>query len=287
MVTRNPSLERATDYMWRNARLLERSVLAHKFLDGPAEAVSAALIAYRNPDGGFGNALEPDVRAPGSMPLHCEFALRVLCEAEIRDAQLATRMCEYLASIAEPDGRVEVTTPALELYPRAAHWTHSSRGDSPNPTAGIAGLLRYHRIEHPWLKRAIQWCERRLERPIEEAHELACAIRFFEYSSDRSSHDAAVRIARTANRARWFRADPSSTEYGVTPLQLCPTPESIARPAFSDALIAAHLDALAQGQQDDGGWPITWTAPSPAAELEWRGRITLEAIMCLRAWNRL
>jgi hypothetical protein len=88
-------------------------------------------------------------------------------------------------------------------------------------------------------------------------------------------------------RARWFRADASSSEYGITPLQLCPTPGSIARPAFPDVVLNAHLDALAAGQQKDGGWPITWVPPSPAAEHEWCGRLTYEALKCLHACDRI
>ena len=63
-------------------------MFAHAFLDAPADAVAAAVIAYRNADGGFGHAMELDVRAPDSMPLHCEIALRALCDAQIRDARI-------------------------------------------------------------------------------------------------------------------------------------------------------------------------------------------------------
>jgi len=87
------SFERAADFVWRNARLLERAIFAHAFLDGPADAVAAAVLAYRNVDGGFGHAMEPDVRAPDSMPLHCEIALRALCDAGIRDPQIAKVRC--------------------------------------------------------------------------------------------------------------------------------------------------------------------------------------------------
>jgi hypothetical protein len=107
MNKREVSLERAADFLWRNARLLERTMFAREFLGGPPGAVINALMAYRNADGGFGNALEPDVRAPGSMPLHCEQALGVMREADIRDPRLAIGVCDYLASVAEPSGRVE------------------------------------------------------------------------------------------------------------------------------------------------------------------------------------
>jgi len=82
-------------------------------------------------------------------------------------------------------------------------------------------------------------------------------------------------------------ADPHSDAYGLTPLQLCPTPESGLRPALDDALLEAHLDALAASQQEDGGWPIHFEPTGPAAEAEWRGHFTVSALRTLRAWGRI
>jgi len=269
--------------------LLERALFAHAFFEGPAEAVRAAVAAYRNPDGGFGHALEPDVRAPESMPLHCEIALRALRDAGIRDAALATGVAEYLGSIAEPDGPVPLVTRKILDYPRAAHWNDPQpTGDSPNPIAALAGLLLYQGITHPWLTRATAWCGQRLDHPIGEAHEILAALTFLDYAPDRPrARELAIQIARNAEHARWFILKPGSSDYGLTPLHLCPRPDAIARPAFPDDLLNAHLDDLAARQQDDGGWPIAWTAPSAAAEMEWRGRWTLEALACLRGWDRI
>ena len=71
-------LNAATTFLWQNARLLECRLFAFHFEDGSADAVRNAVLAYRNADGGFGNALEPDVRAPLSTAVHCEIALYAL-----------------------------------------------------------------------------------------------------------------------------------------------------------------------------------------------------------------
>jgi hypothetical protein len=283
------SLERAADFIWRNARLLERALFARLFLDGPADAVLAALRAYRNPDGGFGNALEPDVRAPISTPLACEVALLILREAAIVDRSLARELCDYLASVAEASGRVPIVTREITDFPRSPHWQEPLfTGDSLNPSAGIAGLLLYQRIEHPWLTRAVEWCWRRIERPLEDAHEVATALRFLQHAPDRARAEAtALRVAREADRAKWFLKQADLSSYGVTPLTLCPRPDSIARAAFSQDLIDAHLDALAAIEQSDGGWPIRWDTAGPGATMEWRGYVTLEALTRLRAWGRI
>jgi hypothetical protein len=282
-------LERAADFIWRNARLLERTQFAHAFLDGTAEAVRSAVAAYQNADGGFGNALEGDIRAPASAAVACEFAMVALNESEVHAPALSTRVCDYLASIAEPTGRVPIVTSAILEFPRAAHWSDPSPGgDSPNPTAGLVGMLTYQRIDHLWLERAARWCWERIEHPLSDAHEMVCVLRFLEHANDRPrAADAAVRIAKQVNTVSWYVGDPRATNYGITPLHLCPRPDAIARPAFPNSLIEAHLDALAARQQDDGGWPISWSAPSPAAELEWRGRVTWEALSRLRAYGRI
>jgi hypothetical protein len=64
-------------------------------------------------------------------------------------------------------------------------------------------------------------------------------------------------------------------------------PGSVARGLFEAKVIDAHLDHLAAAQRDDGGWMFNWLAWSPAAELEWRGAVTVNALHLLRRNGRL
>jgi hypothetical protein len=282
-------LQHATDFLWRNARLLERALFAHQFLGAPADHVRTAIRAYRNPDGGLGHALEPDIRAPTSQPLFVEVGFRALQQAGIRDQEMALGACDFLASVAREDGTVPIALPSMLDYPRAAHWAElGPPDDSPNPTASIAGLLLWQGVEHPWLERATAWCWQRLEQPIAEAHDIVTALTFLRFAPDRPRAEAlAVSVARQAFGARYFKAEPGPGSYGLTPLHLAPSPDAPGRVAFSDDLIAAHLDDLAAGQQEDGGWPITWNPPGPGAVMEWRGVWTLEALTTLRTYGRV
>jgi hypothetical protein len=56
---------------------------------------------------------------------------------------------------------------------------------------------------------------------------------------------------------------------------------------FAPELLDAHLDHLASQQQEDGGWPVTWEPPSESALLEWRGRLTVDAVMTLQNYGKL
>lgn len=58
--------EKAAEFIWRNARLLERRIFEYTFQGGESHQVIHALKAYQNDDGGFGHAMEPDLRTPDS-----------------------------------------------------------------------------------------------------------------------------------------------------------------------------------------------------------------------------
>jgi len=81
--------------------------------------------------------------------------------------------------------------------------------------------------------------------------------------------------------------DPGAEGEVHTPLDFAPDPDSLARRLFDEAMIEAHLDHLAAGQADDGGWTFNWLAWSPVAATEWRGSVTIDALRTLRANGRL
>lgn len=282
-------LDQAADFIWRNARLLERTLFARQFLGGPAEPVRMVVRAYQNADGGFGHALEADMRDPGSQPLHTEVALRALQQAGVRDRELATGACDFMAGIADAHGAAAIALPTMLGYPRAAHWTAiDEAGDRINPTAALVGLLLWQGVRHPWLDRSTAWCWQRLEQPITEAHDLRTALTFLQFVPDRERAEAlAPRVAEQAYRARYFNAEPGTAAYGLTPLQLVPAPDAVGASVFPPALLAAHLDDLLSRQQEDGGWPVAWQPISPGVLVEWRGALTLEALTVLRAYGRI
>ena len=69
------NFEKAANFIWENGRLLERRLFEYFFLGGSKNGVLNAINAYQNEDGGFGHAMEPDLRTPDSQPLFVEFAL--------------------------------------------------------------------------------------------------------------------------------------------------------------------------------------------------------------------
>ena len=285
-------------FLDREGRLVERRLAAVLF-DGekPAGAVDAVR-AYRNGDGGFGHGLEPDKRCPASLPIDVECALDLLWSAsdgspdrfqDLGVGDLVRDACDWLGSVATPDGAVPLVFPVIERYPRAEHWSEWAYAPALNPTAGLAGRLHRIGVDHPWLDRTTDWTWARLEAGFEEdVHALREVLLFLDHAPDRDRAAAiGAKVEEWLPGARWYRPDPADPTYGVTSLDLAPAPDSPWRRLFDDALIEGHLDRLARDQQPDGGWPITWEAPSAASALEWRGIETLRALRTLRANNRL
>src|ERR671921_371461 len=103
----NPGmLESARAFLAAHARVLDRRRFERLFEGGPADPVRAAVAAYANADGGFGHALEPDGRGPGSQPAALMLALRTLHEADAWDDAVAAEACAWLRSIEPKAGGV-------------------------------------------------------------------------------------------------------------------------------------------------------------------------------------
>lgn len=284
-----PDLAAATDFVWRTARLLERRRFAYLFLDGEREAVVEALRPYQNPDGGFGNALEPDVRAPVSQPIPTWTALCILDEAEAFGDPMVARACDYLLSISTAEGGVPYVLPSVRDYPRAPWWeTEDQPPAALNPTAAIAALLHKHHVEHPWLVAATDYCWDKLDELDDtSAYEMRAVLPFLDFAPDRQRAERVFdRIGPKILEQHLVALSPAAGEDTHSPLDFAPTPTSLARRLFSDTLVEAHLDALASAQQEDGGWTINWLAWNPATTLEWRGVVTIRALVTLRAYGR-
>ena len=68
----------ARAYIRDHARVLERQLFAWQFEGGPTDDVLAALGEFQNTDGGFGRALEADVRVADSSAIATTVALQIL-----------------------------------------------------------------------------------------------------------------------------------------------------------------------------------------------------------------
>src|SRR4029450_13525399 len=101
--------------IWHSARLVDRTRFAALFLHGEREVALAALRGYQNADGGFGNALEPDLRAPLSQPAPVRSSMEMLDQLDGFADPMIRRACDYLLTITSADGGVPFRLPAALL----------------------------------------------------------------------------------------------------------------------------------------------------------------------------
>jgi hypothetical protein len=283
-------LDAAAGFLWRTGRLIDRHRFAHQFLGGDRAPVLAALAAYQNRDGGFGNALEPDLRGPVSQPETAEVAFWVLDEVDAMDHPMVAAACDWLVTASTPEGGLPFVLPSALEYPRAPWWqTDPDPPASLIPTAAIAGLLHKHRVDHPWLGPATGYTWRAVD-AIEQTspYEVRSVLPFLEHVPDRDRAEAAFRRIGELTLAQGLVAlDPAAEGEVHSPLELAPAPATMARRLFGDQVIEAHLDHLLAGQRPDGGWTVNFPAFTEAAGLEWRAWATVQALRVLRAYGRL
>jgi hypothetical protein len=276
----------AEEFIWSAARLVDRHRYAMLFGDGPAEAVVEALRGYRNSDGGFGHALEPDLRCPSSQPAPTLYALEVLGEAGAADHELVRGARAWIGQVADPDGAVPSVVPGFEDYPHAPWFVP---GPGSVLTLGLAAVLHAGgATDDDWLVRATDWCWRAIatnDQPGGYWLKYACA--FLDAVPDENR-------AREAIASLATRVDPSAVApvggaegEALRPLDLSPRRDCRSRGLVADAQIEAHLDAVESEQQEDGGWMFDWLAWSPAQTTDWRGNVTIRALMWLSDNGRL
>jgi hypothetical protein len=274
-----PDLAAAEQFLAAHARVLDRRRFERFFAGGEAGPVRDAVAAYRNADGGFGQGLEPDGRCPGSQPPAVALALRVLHEADAWDPELVQGACDWLAATAPAAGGTPFVDPSVEGWPRAPWW-QVEEGLPPSlvSTGVIAEVLLARGVEHPWLDRAVAWL-RQAAPAATTPYDLYGALAFAEHEPG-----LAERLAPAVADAVTLDPDAEGEVHG--PLGFAPRPESAARAQFEPADIERHLDALERGQREDGGWTFNFPAWLPAQENDWRGAVTVDALVTLRANGR-
>jgi hypothetical protein len=280
-------LDTVRQFVQLHARLIDRHRFAHIFEDAPAEPVVRTLRAYRNDDGGFGHALEPDLRTPTSQPAACQHALEMLAESGALDDPMTGGACDFLASIARPDGGVPFVLPTAMEHPRAPWW-QASEESSLIQTAANAAVLIEAGVEHPWLEGAAAFCWSRIaDLRFDSAYDAKYAVAFLDAVPDAARAEAELdRLRPRLLESGLVALDPEDAGETFTPLDYSPWPGSRSRRLFAPDVIERALDALAAGRQEDGGWTFAWPAWSPAAAHEWRGWITVHALKVLRANGR-
>lgn len=300
---------RARDFLRVQARPFDKASFELEFEAGSVEVVLAELRKFQNPDGGFGQALEPDVRTPTSSTLCTEMGLRYLAERGIRAGHpMVDSAVKYLLDRFDATTRVWRVLPAdANDYPHAPWW-HDEGGALARtfdefrviPRAGIlASLHHYAKLVPPeWLAVVTEWTVADIEALETQqfgggGDTLVYALRLAQAPGLAPSLQSRLRSRlRPAADAVVARDPQSWSGYAAPPLKLAPTPSS----PLADLLKAdlqIYLDYLIEQQTPEGSWEPTWSWGESypeawvQAKQEWRGLLTLDTLLALRAFGRI
>jgi hypothetical protein len=287
-------LGRAEEFLAGHARLIDRRRFDLVTGRGDGDAVLAALAGYRNPDGGFGWFIEPDLRSPESQPAGALHAFQALAEAGGGD--LGGPLCDWLDSVTHSDGGLPFALPLTQPVGSSWVWTDAdTTSSSPHMTCAVAGAAHWVAVhdpavrEHPWLARATRYCQERITALTSPGHALEYRFMLLFLDAVHGSWPAADaelrRLVGFLPESGVLPVAGGVEGESIRPLDLAPHPGPL-RDLMPPALIAADLARLAAGQQQDGGWLVDFAAGSPAAALEWRGYATVEAVRTLTAAPR-
>ncbi|MGP3918352.1 hypothetical protein [Nonomuraea sp. 10N515B] len=279
-------LDRAERYLHLHGRLIDRLRFEALFRDGSRERALDVLRGYQNPDGGFGHALEPDLRGAGSQPEPVEVAFWILDELAAFDSPMAPAACDYLAGVTAADGGVPFVLPSVRDTLRAPWW--QTDDDPPGnliPTASIAGLLHKHGITHPWLATATDFCWSRIAAVQDTSpYEARAIVTFLNLVPERDRAEAEFARLREAILAT-VALDPDTPGEVHFPLDFAPEPLRL--PLFTQDVLDAHLDAFMDPRFDDDKWGLNWLIWTPVVEHEWGGYLAVQRLKTLRAYGRL
>lgn len=136
-------------WMKQNARPLEMALWNYHFKGETKEAVVNVLSCYQNPDGGFGNALEPDLWNPESSPYETLVAVGILEKIGLAKTAgtshpIIKGILRFLAGGQHSDAMGwHFSVPSNDRYARAPWWTYSEETNRVQDMGITAGLCSF------------------------------------------------------------------------------------------------------------------------------------------------
>jgi len=139
------AIDKGVDYLIKFGRPLEKARMNFKFNNGSRSSIIDALGCYQNEDGGFGKALEPDLRCPDSSSLCTTVAFLVMWEIglDIHHPMIKKGIQFFVDTYDQQNKSWYFVPSTAELYPRAPWWNieKDSRASRHNPRSEILGSL--------------------------------------------------------------------------------------------------------------------------------------------------
>ena len=296
------AFEASRQFIETTARPLEIARFRHAFAGGSVEAVFDALRRYQNSDGGFGHALEPDLRTKESSALCTSIAFQVLRSAQAKpDQAFVSGIHFFLETLDRAEGHWRIIPTSANESPHAPWWDQKGRENifncfSLNPSAEILGYLYDYQelIPRDILSLLSDQVLSHLS-GLEaiEMHDLLCCLRLFQTETLTEEIREPLKQKLAVLIPRIVACSPEQwSGYSLRPLQVVDGPGSLFMPELKEA-VAANLNYEISSQNKDGSWTPTWTWAGTypdnwkMAQREWSGVITLDKLLLLKKFGRI
>ncbi len=287
-------------YLQNHARTLDLRLYEHLFEGADGQAVVDELAAYQNADGGFGKALEPDLRLPDSSVIATTVAFQYLEKAGNSDAdQLIDPAIRYLIDSYDDTKQRWINIPSMaDRYPRAPWWDYSkvlSWAGWGNPSAEVLGYLLQHEEmvnDRAFLNEISRKAVSHLNDIAEpEQHELQCYVRLYRNAGNDLQEKLHGCIE--AHIKQLTKTSPGDWQgYVATPFTFIDSPDSPFAELFDNQLLRMNAEYVREQIVDGGHWLPTWEWGQfeqewTQAKAEWSGVLTVGNLVLLKEFGVL
>ncbi len=290
------SFSKACDFVRKNARTVDRSMFEYHFEGGSVVAVLEELVKYQNSDGGFGNAIESDLRLRASSPFATSVGLQYCTKIGLKaDSPVIQSAIEYLLSTYDSKHDYwTFTFMDVNDEPHAPWWhleevAPPKESSWPNPSAELLGYL--HRYSELVPDELLEQMNRRALVNLESSETIVGLYNVMCWERAYRSLPEPLRSIARNKIARTFKSmSPLTPEMlgEIRVFWVAPTRDSILM--MQPENVYRLLEDEIGRQAKDGGWWPTWKWGQyedvwPIAEREWAGKITVGCLTTLKAFD--
>ena len=292
------------NYLTDNCRLLEKKLFDYHFKGASTKDVIFALKLYQNKDGGFGQGLESDFRLPDSSPMATSIGLRILnsLEKTEKSRDMIKKAIKYLESTYNKKRKGWYAVPETVNDHPHTPWWHFDKEEKMtvidknwgNPTAELlAYIYKYKKyVEKMDINNIIEYAVEYINDKDEfkSENEVFCFIKLYNLLPEKYQ----IRIKDSLSKAvdQVIEYDENKwEEYVPLPLHFV---NSLDQYNFEikEQKIQANLDyylkIIKEKTMIDPPWGDSFYTEGlrPAYE-EWKGVLTLDALITLNNFNRI
>jgi hypothetical protein len=273
------SIKKARDYVYSTGVLWEKALFGYLFEGRSLDHLHQCLLCYKNPDNGWGHALEHDIKTPDSHVAALEFLLAACVrDLDIPLGNLLEGTAGWLERQRNEDGSLN-NPDSLRDYPAEPWWIEWNGQKAPD---SVVGNLKKVGKSTPSLEESTRkWAQTNLTLEKVQSNDwIAMAYHALDYYMNIDSFpDLQTYRQAVIDNIRTCAEKMPERQYAVL-LQFAPTPDSTIALAMPQ-LVTRSLDYVQDTQRDDGGWADEHNMK------HWQPYITTMILWALKRHNRL